>query len=163
MHTHTLNIECVYVCTYVCSRYVIHCCSICFQSHSPAAQVVTSSYMESYRSAPLVTGLSRLLSIDAIASANDGEQEVISQEVVAVEIHQQLAPQSQEVRLQNTEAQAVEAVDMPLELDDRVLPNETTVLQQQLTEQSEKLMEENKTLTRVRLCIDCMWFTQDNL
>ena len=119
--------------------------------------------MESYRSAPLVTGLSRLLSIDAIASANDGEQEVTSQEVVAVEIHQQLAPQLQEVRLQSTEAQAVEAVDTPLELDDRVLPNETTVLQQQLTEQSEKLMEDNKKLTRVRLCIDCMWFTQDNL
>ena len=124
--------------------------------------MVTSSYMESYRSAPLVTGLSRLLSIDAIASANDGEQEVTSQEVVAMEIHQQLAPQSQEVRLQSTEAQAVEAVDMPLELDDRVLPNEATVLQQQLTEQSEKLMEDNKKLTRVRLCIDCMWFTQDN-
>ena len=106
--------------------------------------------MESYRTAPLITGLSRLLSIDAIANDNQGEQEVTSQEVVAVEVHQQFAPQSQEARLQITEAQAVEAVDMPSEPDDRVLPNETTVLQQQLSEQSEKLMEENKKLTRVR-------------
>ena len=112
--------------------------------------MVTRSYMESYRTAPLITGLSRLLSIDAIANDDQGEQEVTSQEVVAVEVHQQFAPQSQEARLQITEAQAVEAVDMPSEPDDRVLPNETTVLQQQLSEQSEKLMEENKKLTRVR-------------
>ena len=112
--------------------------------------------MESYRTAPLITGLSRLLSIDVIANADEGEQEVTSQEVRA-EVHQQMAPHSQEVSLQNTEA--VEAVDAPPEPDDGVLPHEIRVLQQQLTDQS----EENKKLTRVRPCIDYVGCTQENL
>lgn len=121
--------------------------------------------MESYRTAPLITGLSRLLSIDVIATADEAEQEVTlqevtSQEVVAVEVHRQPAPQSQEVTLQKAEAPEVEAVDMPPEPDERVLPHETTVLQQQLTAQSEKLMEESKKLTRVRPCIDCVGCTR---
>ena len=131
-----------------------------FQFHSPAAQVETRSYMESYRTAPLITGLSRLLSIDVIATGDEGEQEVTSQEVVAVEVHRQLAQQSQEVTLQKVEAPEVEAVDMPPEPDERVLPHETAVLQQQLTAQSEKLMEENKKLTRVRPCMDCVGCTR---
>lgn len=118
----------------------------------------TRSYIETYRSAPLLTGLPRLLSVDVIANTNVVEQEVTSQEVVTVEIHRQPAPQ--EVRLQAAEASEVEAVDVPPEPDERVIPHETVVMQQQLNEQSERLMEENNKLIRVRPCLDCVGCTR---
>lgn len=114
--------------------------------------------MESYRTAPLITGQSRLLSVDVIANADEGEQQVTSQEVRA-EDHQQTSPQFQEVNLQTTEAPEVEAVDAPPEPDDGTLPYELRVLQQQLTEQSEG----NKKLTRVRPYIDCVGCIQKNV
>ena len=80
-----------------------------------------------------------------------------SQEVVA-EVHPQPAPQ--EVQLQAVEEPEVEALDEPLEPDERVIPHDAAVMQQQLNEQSERLIEENNKLTRVRPCLDFVGCTR---